>query len=255
MAGNWVVGNWKMNGSLELIKNLASALKAPQDKGDPDTVIGICPPYPFLAPLAQALSGTRVLLGAQNVHEEASGAFTGEVSAQILRELGAHLCIVGHSERRQVFGESDVLIAKKLGSVLQAGMTPILCVGESLAHRESGSENAVVKAQLQIALGNLAESAAARVVLAYEPVWAIGTGKTASPEQAEAMHAHIRGWLAESWGQALAANSVILYGGSVSESNAAELFGMPQINGGLIGGASLKPDAFLKIIHQAQNNQ
>jgi len=245
-----VVGNWKMHGSEADSRELVAAIAA--RAGAQESVeVAVCPPYPYLQTIGRALQGSRVALGAQNVCEHAgSGAYTGEVSADMLRDVGCHLVIVGHSERRALYGESDLQVAHKLSAVLAAGLVPILCVGESLAERDSGLTHEVVARQLAAVLSLAGVAAMARSVIAYEPVWAIGTGRTATPEQAEDVHRHIRGLIAEH--DAIIAGSVrILYGGSVKPGNAKEIFAMPDVDGGLIGGASLKADEFVAIVAAA----
>jgi triosephosphate isomerase len=244
----WIVGNWKMNGSREQISSFTGEFL----KGlVPSKIVrvGICPPFPFLSFLAERLAGSSVLLGAQNVHPKPSGAFTGEVAAPMLADCGVATCLVGHSERRQFFHETDALIREKLAALWQAAIVPILCVGESLAERESGRQQTVVQSQLDGALKG-ASIPPGRLVVAYEPVWAIGTGKTATPQQAQEMHAFIRKWLqANAPGHEIP----IQYGGSVTPENAATLLSQPDINGALVGGASLKAAPFLAIIQHAHS--
>jgi len=206
----------------------------------------ICPPYPYLALVATQIQGSRVSLGAQNVAEHESGAFTGEVAPAMLRDVGCRYAIVGHSERRSLYGETSAQVAAKFRAVLAAGLTPILCVGETLEERESGSTESVINEQLGAVLDLNGIAAFGAAVVAYEPVWAIGTGMTATPEQAQDVHRHIRGLLA-GHDAAVAEGTQILYGGSVKGDNAAGLFSMPDIDGGLIGGASLKAADFLAI--------
>lgn len=206
----------------------------------------ICPPYPYLASVATQIQGSRVSLGAQNVAEHESGAYTGEVAPAMLRDVGCRYAIVGHSERRSIYGETSAQVAAKFRAVLAAGLTPILCVGETLEERESGSTESVINEQLGAVLDLNGIAAIGAAVVAYEPVWAIGTGMTATPEQAQDVHRHIRGLLAEH-DAAVAEGVQILYGGSVKGDNAAGLFSMPDIDGGLIGGASLKAADFLAI--------
>ncbi len=210
----------------------------------------VCPPYPYLASVASQLQGSSVALGAQNVSEHQSGAFTGEVAPAMLRDVGCRYAIVGHSERRTIYGETSVQVAEKMAAALDAGLIPILCVGETLEERESGSTEQVVGEQLAAAVDRNGIAAFASSVIAYEPVWAIGTGKTATPEQAQDVHHYIRSVLA-GHDASVAENVQILYGGSVKGDNAAGLFGMPDIDGGLIGGASLKPADFLAIASAA----
>ena len=210
----------------------------------------VCAPYPYLAQVQQSLSGSGVAWGAQNVSQFDSGAYTGEVSGPMLVDFGCRYAIVGHSERRTLFGETSEVVARKYEAALKAGLTPILCVGETLAQREAGETEAVVAAQLDAVLERSGALSFAHAVVAYEPVWAIGTGKTAEPEQAQAVHAFIRGRIA-AHDATIAQNVQVLYGGSVKGSNAAQLFGMPDIDGGLIGGASLDADEMLKICRAA----
>ena len=248
----WIVGNWKMNGAGAEISAYAAGLRKADTQGwGPRNVhVAVCPPYPFLAAVRQALAGLPVGLGAQNVHPAAQGAFTGEVSAGMLREQGVQVCIVGHSERRALFHEADAFIGEKLRAVATAGIRPILCVGETLAEREAGRQVAVVQGQLAGCLAG-ADAAAESLLVAYEPVWAIGTGRTATAAQAQEMHAAIRAWLAARWTAAASRSIPLLYGGSVTAQNAAGLFAETDVNGALVGGASLKADAFLEIVQHA----
>src|SRR5919201_3725349 len=233
-----VAGNWKMHGSREQISGLLDEiLKADAMAG---AQCAVCPPFPYLAQVAERLRGTPIAWGAQNVAEHAQGAYTGEVAAAMLAELGCRYVIVGHSERRQLYGESDAQVAAKFAAAQAARLTPILCVGETLAEREAGSTERVVARQLDAVLG---KASFGEAVLAYEPVWAIGTGRNATPEQAQAVHAFLRG--------KLNADVRILYGGSVKAQNAAAIFAMPDVDGGLIGGASLVADEFLAILRAA----
>ncbi|HET9349916.1 MAG TPA: triose-phosphate isomerase [Burkholderiales bacterium] len=227
-----VAGNWKMHGSRASIAALLDALV----EGNPTSACAACVPFPYLAQVAERLRGTRIAWGAQNVSEHAQGAYTGEVSAAMLAEFGCRYVIVGHSERRQLYGETDAQVAAKFAAVRSAGMTPILCVGETLAEREAGNTQAVVARQLS-------PVRFADAVLAYEPVWAIGTGRNATPEQAQAVHAFLR--------RRVPAETPILYGGSVKPQNAAEIFAMPDVDGGLVGGASLVAKDFLDIVKAA----
>ena len=229
-----VAGNWKMHGSRAANRALIDAILKGSLKGGAQCAV--CPPFPYLGEVAEQLRDSPVALGAQNVSEHAQGAYTGEVSAAMLKELGCRYVIVGHSERRQIFGETDVQVAAKFAAARDTGLTPILCVGETLAEREAGRTEEVVARQL----GAVKFSDA---VLAYEPVWAIGTGKNATPEQAQAVHAFLR--------KRLSQDTTILYGGSVKAQNAAAIFAMPDVDGGLIGGASLVADDFLAILRAA----
>jgi len=243
MRGKLVVGNWKMNGGLASNAALLGEITAGWT-GVRGRELAVCVPYPYLAQAQAALSATPINWGAQNVSEHAAGAFTGEVSAAMLVEYGCRYAIVGHSERRQQFGETDAVVAAKAKTALAAGIVPIVCVGETLAEREAQSTEGVVLRQIDAVLGVVGEDAA-RMVVAYEPVWAIGTGRTAAPAEAQAVHATLRARLAQSG----AAEVLLLYGGSVKADNAKALFGMADIDGGLIGGASLKSTEFLAIAH------
>ena len=244
-----VAGNWKMNGSSAMSVELVDGILA----GMPDAAhveMLVCPPFPYLAAVAAQAAGTRLAVGAQTASEHGPGAFTGEVAAAMLADVGCRYVIVGHSERRALYGESSAAVAEKFVAVQAAGLTPILCVGETLDEREAGRTEAVVDEQLLAVVEKAGIEAFAGAVVAYEPVWAIGTGKTATPEQAQDVHAHIRGRLAEK-DTAIAGGIQLLYGGSVKGDNAAGLFGMPDIDGGLIGGASLKSGDFLAIANAA----
>lgn len=246
-----VAGNWKLNGNKASIQQLVTSIVA----GVSDLTkvsIAVCAPYVYLPLTAELLSSSAVALGAQDVSEQDNGAFTGEVSAPMLLEVGCQYVIVGHSERRSLFGEKDADTARKFVAARKQGLIPILCLGESLAEREAGQTEAVVARQLDAVLALEGVQALNDAVIAYEPVWAIGTGKTASPEQAQAVHAFIRERIAAQDAK-VAAKVQILYGGSVKSSNAAELFAMQDIDGGLIGGASLDAQDFLKICQAGQN--
>ena len=249
----WIVGNWKMNGSMADISAFAAGFRKADSKGwaAKGIHVAVCPPFPYLTAFHKAHEGLPVGMGAQNVHTAASGAFTGEVSAAMLKDLGAQLCIAGHSERRALFAESNAFIGDKLKALRTAGIRPILCVGETLQEREAGKQLAVVQSQLEGCLAGFDASAAATLLIAYEPVWAIGTGKTATSAQAQEMHASIRSWLAAKWNDAAARSVPLLYGGSVNAQNAAGLFAERDVNGALVGGASLKADSFLGIIQHA----
>ncbi len=241
MRGKLVVGNWKMNGGLAANAALLGELAAGWQAA-PGRELAVCVPYPYLVQAQAALQATSIAWGAQDVSEHASGAYTGEVAAGMLAEFGCRYAIVGHSERRQFYGDTDAVVAAKAKAALAAKLTPIVCVGELLSEREAGTTDAVVLRQLDAVLGALGADAA-RIVVAYEPVWAIGTGRTATPEQAQAVHATLRARLAK----AGAGDIPLLYGGSVKGDNAGSLFGRPDIDGGLIGGASLKAAEFLAI--------
>jgi len=238
-----------MHGGLAENRALLAALK-PALGGFKGAGVAVCSPYPYLAQLQTELAVTAIAWGAQNVSEQAKGAFTGEVSTGMLRDFGCKYVIVGHSERRSIYGESDELVARKYMAAQAAGLTPILCVGETLAEREGGITEQVVGRQLDAVIQAAGVESLAKAVVAYEPVWAIGTGKTASPEQAQAVHAFIRNKIA-GLNKQVAEGLVIQYGGSVKASNAAELFSQPDIDGGLIGGASLIAEEFIAICKAA----
>ena len=240
-----VAGNWKMNGSTASAEALLAGIKAGIG-GVQQTEVAVCPPFPFLQMAAQALQGTAMALGAQNTCTEPAGAYTGEVSAAMLKDVGCKYVIVGHSERRQYYGEDDAIVAKKALQVAENGMIPILCVGETLEERERGEMEAVVARHVDGLLDVSGVDAFANVVVAYEPVWAIGTGMTATPAQAQEVHAFIRNRIAQK-SPSIAEGLRILYGGSMKPGNAVELMGQPDIDGGLIGGASLVADDFLAI--------
>ena len=244
-----VAGNWKMHGDDASNRELVAGIVKGAPEADNVSLL-VCPPFPYLASVASQLQGSAVELGAQNVSEHEVGAYTGEVASTMLRDVGCRYVIVGHSERRALYGESSAQVAEKMAAALGAGLVPILCVGEMLEEREAGSTEEVVGEQLGAALERSGIAAFKGSVIAYEPVWAIGTGKTATPEQAQDVHRYIRSVLAEQ--DASVAETVqILYGGSVKGDNAAGLFAMPDIDGGLIGGASLKAADFLAIARAA----
>ena len=238
-----IFGNWKMNGSLASNAALLDLLK--QGLGHVDCEIAVCAPAPYLAQLQSLLSGSAIAIGAQDVSAQASGAFTGEVSGAMLREFGVRYVLVGHSERRQYHAESDEMVARKAQAALASGITPVVCVGETLAQREAGETEAVVRRQLSAVVQRNGHCLS-EIVLAYEPVWAIGTGLTATPAQAQAVHAVLRAQLLAA--TTAAARIPILYGGSMNAANAAELLAQADIDGGLVGGASLKAADFLAIV-------
>lgn len=244
MRTKLVAGNWKMHGSLAANERLLREIR--EAAGAFGTDCAVCVPFPYLQQAQAVLAGSRVAWGAQTVSEHAQGAFTGEVSSSMLLEFGCRYVLVGHSERRALYGESDAQVADKFAAALQAGLTPVLCVGETLAEREAGVTGDVVTRQLDAVIAKSGVQALGRAVLAYEPVWAIGTGKTASPAQAQEVHMLIRGRIATA-DAAIAQGVRILYGGSVKPGNAKELFSMSDIDGGLIGGASLVAADFLAI--------
>lgn len=243
MSRKLIVGNWKMNGSLVANEDLVRAMLNGMDQ--PKGQVALCAPTPYLAQLQVLLNGSPVAWGAQDVSAHEQGAFTGEVSASMLRDFGCRYAIVGHSERRQYHAESDETVATKAQRALAHGITPIVCVGETLAQREAALTEAVVKRQLAAAIHTVGHCIS-EIVVAYEPVWAIGTGKTATPEQAQQVHAVLRAQLAAATSNPK--RVPILYGGSMNAANAASLLAQPDIDGGLIGGASLKASDFLKIV-------
>jgi len=244
-----VAGNWKMNGSNAANAELVDGILAGLPASDSVHLL-ICPPFPYLAAVAEKVTGTRLALGAQNVSQHESGAYTGEVAPSMLRDTGCSHVIIGHSERRAMFGETSDIVAAKFLSAQDAGLVPVMCVGETLEQRESGQTEVVIDEQLGAVIDAAGIAAFGDAIIAYEPVWAIGTGKTASPEQAQDVHRHIRAALAEK-DKDIAAGVQILYGGSVKGDNASGLFAMPDIDGGLIGGASLKAADFLAIANAA----
>jgi triosephosphate isomerase (TIM) len=245
-----IAGNWKMNKTSSDAVSLAHEIVVAVGS-QPDVEVVLCPPFTSIEAVAGAIDGSLVKLGAQNMHFEASGAFTGEISAPMLRALFATHVILGHSERRTLFGETDELVNKKVLAALKNQLRPILCVGESLAEREAGSTLKVVQTQTERALDGASKETAASLVLAYEPVWAIGTGKVATTEQAQEVHGFIRGLLTKLYGEPLAQRIRILYGGSMKPANAPELLAQKDIDGGLIGGASLEARSFVELIRAA----
>ncbi len=242
----FIAGNWKMHYTHTEAAALAARLGERLDTGG--VRVMVAPPFTALQAVADALRGSAIVLGAQNVSPEASGAHTGEVSCAMLAALGVRVVIVGHSERRHVYGEDDALVARKLQAVLAAGLEAVLCVGETLAEREAGAAEAVVARQLRAALGTCSAADLRAVTVAYEPVWAIGTGRTASVADADAMHRAVRAVVAGMTGAAAAAGLVVQYGGSVKPDNAAELLASPEVDGLLVGGASLQADSFIRIV-------
>ncbi len=248
MRKNIVAGNWKMNTTLQegvqLAKDVNEALKGVTPKCD----VVIAAPFTHLASINEVIDKNKLGLGAENCADHVKGAYTGEVSAEMVASTGANYVILGHSERRQYYGETSETLKEKVGLALANNLTPIFCIGEVLEERENGTFFDVVKAQIVEALFELSAEDFGKIVLAYEPVWAIGTGKTATDDQAEEMHAFIRGVLAEKYGKEVADETSILYGGSCKPSNAAALFAKPNVDGGLIGGASLKAEDFMGIV-------
>ena len=242
----FIAGNWKMYKTTAEAKAFAQEFKKIYQPSDVKTAIFA--PFTQLAVLAEEFKGTGIGLGAQNVHYEREGAFTGEISIPMLQEIGVEYCIVGHSERRQYFNETDDTVNRKAKALLEAGITPVICVGEDLYQREHNYQDKLVAEQVANAMEGIPAEDAAKVVIAYEPIWAIGTGKTATAEQAEEMHAFIRGVIAGKFGAEAAENVSILYGGSCKPSNAKEIFSKENVDGGLIGGAALKAADFKGII-------
>ncbi len=253
----FIAGNWKMNLDLPAARALVTGVRE-QITGTPPIDIAICPTSIYLFPMARSVAESPIAMGAQNCWHKADGAFTGEVSAAMVKETGCQYVILGHSERRhtigptgsdgRVLGESDALVAAKTAAALAAGLTPIVCVGETLEERDAGQTEAVLTRQINGSLADLDAGAAASIVVAYEPVWAIGTGRTATPQQAQDAHAHIRGVLAERFGGHVADDIRIQYGGSVKPDNAETLMASPDVDGALVGGASLKATDFVAII-------
>ena len=237
--------NKTFNEADDLVNELMEKLESTEL--DPNTLVVVCPPFPYLEMTSDYSDDSYFMVGAQNVSDQESGAYTGEVSAAMLESMEIDYCIVGHSERRAYYGESDEIVARKVDQLLKHNLRPIVCCGEVLEERESNRQFDVVKKQITDGLFHLSADEFSNVVIAYEPVWAIGTGKTATPDQAQEMHAFIRNLIAEKYGDEVAENTSILYGGSCKPSNAKELFANKDVDGGLIGGASLKADDFLAI--------
>lgn len=251
MTKPFIAGNWKMNLERSSSIDLAKAIASAELPGDVE--VGICPPAVYLVDCIAATDGSSVGVGAQNMHSQPSGAYTGELSSGMLTDIGCQYVILGHSERRQFFGETDESVNEKLKAALAAGLVPIVCVGETLEQREQGQTRDVVLTQIAGSLAGIPAEVAPTVVLAYEPVWAIGTGKVATPEQAEEVHSDLRTWLESRYNAEIARQIRIQYGGSVKPDNAAELLGQPNIDGALVGGASLKADSFLAIVNAAKS--
>jgi len=245
---SFIAGNWKMNKTVAeattLVRELRGLVSMVRDRVE----VAVAPPFTALSPVGKALEDSNILLAGQNCHAEASGAYTGEVSAGMLKEAGCSYVILGHSERRQLFGETDDGVNRKVRAALKAGLLPIICVGETLDEREAGKTLDVVSTQLKGCLSGFSKDEGATFVIAYEPVWAIGTGKVATTRQAQEVHAHIRSLLTSLWGEATAQQVRIQYGGSVKPDNAAELLAQPDIDGALVGGASLKAADFAAIV-------
>ena len=251
MRKNVIAGNWKMNNDLKESEKLIVELKNLLQNEKPNCEVIVCPPYTSLSEAAKFLKGSQIKLGAQNMHFEDSGAFTGEISASMLKSVGCEYVILGHSERRHIFGESDEVINKKIKKALSAGLKPIFCIGELLEERENGTTNDVVKRQVLKGLDGISAEDMKNVIVAYEPVWAIGTGKTASPAQAQEVHEFIRDLIEIDYSLEVANELTIQYGGSVKPDNAKELLSQKDIDGALVGGACLKADSFMGIIKGA----
>jgi len=248
MRKNIVAGNWKMNNDLAQTQELIADLKK-QMSGEPKATVMVAPTYTNLYPAFEALKNTPIIVAAQNMHQNANGAFTGEISAAMLKSVGVETVILGHSERRAYFKESNELLAEKVNTALENDMTVIFCFGEELEDRKADKHFDLVESQLKESLYHLSKESWKNIILAYEPVWAIGTGETASPEQAQEMHAFIRKSVADAYGSEIAEEVSILYGGSCKPGNAKEIFANKDVDGGLIGGASLKAEDFLAIVN------
>ena len=250
MRKNIVAGNWKMNNDLKATRKLVKQIRKSIKNSDLDnTRVIVAPTFVNLSTAVKRAKKSKIEIAAQNMHQASSGAFTGEISAEMLNSVGVKTVILGHSERRAYFGETDALLSEKVDAALANNIEVIFCFGEELADRKAGNEEVVVESQIKNALFHLEADAFKKIVLAYEPVWAIGTGETASPEQAQDMHAFIRKTLADKYDNAIADSVSILYGGSVKPANAKEIFGKPDVDGGLIGGAALKAEDFHAIIN------
>jgi len=239
-----VAGNWKMNASKESVNTLIEGILSGMNEASSEVIV--CAPFPYLSQVESLIQGSSLMLGAQNLNVNSAGAYTGEVSADMIKDFGAQHVIVGHSERRSLYAETNAIVAEKTKAAIDAGLTPLLCVGESLEDRESGNTEAIVEEQINAVIDLIGIESFDQVIIAYEPVWAIGTGLTATPEQAQAVHLFIRNLLADS-SEKIAQRTPILYGGSMNAGNAADLISCSDIDGGLIGGAALKAEDFLQI--------
>lgn len=251
MRRKFVAGNWKMNTTFQSAQTLAREVASAVAASNPAVDVAVCPPAPFLWSVKQILAGSPVLLGGQNAYFEKSGAFTGETSLDMLLDVGCEWVILGHSERRQFFGDTDAVINKKVAAAIAQKLGIMFCVGEVLEDRQANRTEAVLTTQLEGGLAGFTSAQLSKLVIAYEPVWAIGTGVTASPEQAESAHAFIRDWMASRFDAKLAAELRIQYGGSVKPENAKEILSKPNVDGALVGGASLKSDQFMGIVNAA----
>ena len=239
-----VAGNWKMNASKESVNTLIEGILSGMNETSSEVIV--CAPFPYLSQVESLIQGSSLMLGAQNLNVNSAGAYTGEVSADMIKDFGAQYVIVGHSERRSLYGETNAIVAEKTKTAIDAGLTPLLCVGESLEDRESGKTEAIVEEQINAVIDLVGIESFDQAIIAYEPVWAIGTGLTATPEQAQAVHLFIRNLLADS-SEKIAQRTPILYGGSMNAGNASDLISCSDIDGGLIGGAALKAEDFLQI--------
>jgi len=249
-----IAGNWKMNTTRQSGTALAKAIVEASPAATASVDVLICPPFPYLVPILEAVAGSQVRVGAQNAYFEAPGAFTGETAPEMLTDLGCTSVILGHSERRHILGETDEVVGRKVDRCLQVGLQVLLCVGELIEERQGGRTEIVLDRQMASGLKNVTPEQMANVVIAYEPVWAIGTGLTATPEQAESAHDHLRKWLETRYTSSVAQATRILYGGSVKPSNAESLLGQPNVDGALVGGASLKSADFVPIIEAGVNS-
>lgn len=247
-----IIGNWKMFTNLKQATELVTFLKTNLSKIT-DIEIGVCPPFPYLAPVKAIIDSTNIKLGAQNCYWKDEGAFTGEVSPAMLKDIGCDYIIIGHSERRHQMGETDTMINNKIKAALKTGLTAIFCVGELLEERQEGKTESVIRRQLEEGLDGIIQDNIQKVIIAYEPVWAIGTGKTATPQQAQEMHSFIRKFITSIFNEIVAKNIRILYGGSVKAENIAEISAQPDVDGALVGSASLKSDSFSQIILNYKN--
>jgi triosephosphate isomerase len=253
MRRKFVAGNWKMNTLRQTAVELAGAIAKAIPAAVPKVQVAVCPPCPYLEAVKGAIAGSGVELGAQNAYHEQPGAFTGEIAVAMLGDVGCAWVILGHSERRAILGETDELICRKVAASLRGGLQVILCVGETLAQRQANQTEAVLDSQMAGSLAGIDAAAMDKIVIAYEPVWAIGTGVTATTEQAQSAHAHLRRWLASRYNPQIAAATRILYGGSVKPDNAGSLLGQPDVDGALVGGASLKAADFLAIVRAGES--
>jgi triosephosphate isomerase len=243
-----IAGNWKMNSDLKETQYLLSKLTSGLSMNNLNCDVIVCPPFTSLFEAYSLLKDTNIKIGAQNMYFESSGAFTGEISANMLKSIGCEYVILGHSERRSIFGETDELINKKIKKAHESGLKPIFCVGELLEERESGITEKIIEKQIKFGLNEISSDEVSKLIIAYEPVWAIGTGKTATPAQAQEVHQFIRSLINEKYGESISSNIIIQYGGSVNANNASELLFQKDIDGALVGGASLKADSFIGII-------